>query len=169
MPRSLPLAAAGPAPFPGRATSRSMQPATIARSKPCYVEPVYDPDWDIPGPPGPDEWDRACQTERPHLVVVTYPDYYGLALDGTSLMERLDSVPILADEAHGAHFSLCPGAPPPALRWGAAVSVQSTHKMLAALTQASMLHVSGSGKKRDPPGRSGPYPSFRRRALRRSF
>lgn len=140
------LAAGGPV-LISRASHISVYAAaTIARSKPCYVEPVYDPDWDIPGPPGPDEWDRACQTERPHLVVVTYPDYYGLALDGTSLMERLDSVPILADEAHGAHFSLCPGAPPPALRWGAAVSVQSTHKMLAALTQASMLHVSGSGK-----------------------
>lgn len=135
------LAAGGPT-LLSRASHVSVYAATtLARSAPRYVQPVYDADWDIPGPPAPEEWARAVERERPGLVVVTYPDYYGLSLDGERLSRRLAPTPVLADEAHGAHFLFCPGSPPTALEWGAVVSVQSTHKMLAALTQASMLHV----------------------------
>src|SRR5690606_41900900 len=100
----------------------------------------------ISGPPGAAALAESLPLRRPGLVFVTYPDYYGLAVDGRELVERARGLPVLADEAHGAHFRFCPGAPEPALEWGAAVSVQSTHKMLAALTQASMLHVRERGK-----------------------
>lgn len=116
--------------------------AALAQAVPSYVDPVYDKEWDIAGPPPPEEFQRACERERPKLVVVTYPDYYGLALAGERLARDVAKTRILADEAHGAHFLYCPEAPVPALAWGCAVSVQSTHKMLGALTQASMLHVS---------------------------
>src|SRR5690606_4309155 len=49
---------------------------------------------------------------------------------------------LLTDEAHGSHFHVCPGGPPTALASGASVTVQSAHKTLSALTQASLLHVS---------------------------
>lgn len=113
----------------------------IARAIPRYVAPVYDPDWDIAGPPNAHELAQACRAHRPDLIVVTYPDYYGLAIDGSLIVQAAGDAAILADEAHGAHFIRCPKAPPPALRWGCTVSVQSTHKMLGSLTQASMLHV----------------------------
>ena len=116
--------------------------ATIARAAPRYLSPSYDPEWDIPGPPRVEDVAAALAQRRPSLVVVTYPDYYGLAADGLAVAEAAGAVPVLADEAHGAHFRFCPGAPPTALAWGCSVSVQSTHKMLPALTQASMLHVS---------------------------
>lgn len=49
----------------------------------------------------------------------------------------------MVDEAHGAHFGLHPGFPPSAMQQGADVAVQSTHKTLGALGQASMLHCQG--------------------------
>jgi hypothetical protein len=42
---------------------------------------------------------------------------------------------MLVDEAHGAHLGLHPGLPSSALAGGADVTVQSTHKVLGALTQ----------------------------------
>ncbi|MBO3463604.1 aminotransferase class I/II-fold pyridoxal phosphate-dependent enzyme, partial [Aetokthonos hydrillicola] len=48
------------------------------------------------------------------------------------------------DEAHGAHFAFHPQLPTPALRLGADLTVQSIHKVLGALTQASMLHIQGN-------------------------
>jgi arginine decarboxylase len=53
-------------------------------------------------------------------------------------------MPLVVDEAHGSHFGLHPGLPPSAMQQGADVAVQSTHKTLAALGQASMMHCQGS-------------------------
>lgn len=78
-------------------------------------------------------------------LLVTHPNYYGM---GTSLapLAKLcaaSGVPLLVDEAHGAHFGLHPALPASALAEGASAVVQSTHKMLGALTMGAMLHVQG--------------------------
>ena len=52
-------------------------------------------------------------------------------------------VPLLVDEAHGAHLGLHPRLPASALARGADLAVQSSHKQLSALTQAGVLHVAG--------------------------
>lgn len=49
-------------------------------------------------------------------------------------------VPLLVDEAHGGHFAFLPPAslpppPPSALSCGADMVMQSTHKVLGAMTQ----------------------------------
>lgn len=49
----------------------------------------------------------------------------------------------MVDEAHGAHFGSHPQFPPSALEAGADVVVQSTHKMLGAMTMGAMLHMQG--------------------------
>jgi arginine decarboxylase len=48
------------------------------------------------------------------------------------------------DEAHGSHFRFHPDLPQSALAAGADLAVQSTHKVLGALTQAAMLHGQGN-------------------------
>jgi arginine decarboxylase len=53
-------------------------------------------------------------------------------------------IPLLIDEAHGPHFAFHPDLPTPALALGADLVVQSTHKVLGALSQAAMLHTQGS-------------------------
>jgi len=78
-------------------------------------------------------------------VLVTMPNYYGMGMDLAPLAETCHSsgVPLLVDEAHGAHYGLHPALPAGGLASGADGVVQSTHKMLPALTMGAMLHVQG--------------------------
>ncbi len=76
-------------------------------------------------------------------VVLTYPTYYGVASD--ELKAQIDlchslNIPVLVDEAHGAHF-IANKFPPSAIQLGADVVVQSAHKTLPAMTMASFLHI----------------------------
>ncbi|RUT27699.1 aminotransferase class I/II-fold pyridoxal phosphate-dependent enzyme [Paenibacillus zeisoli] len=79
-------------------------------------------------------------------VLVTHPNYYGMGGSLAPLAELCHSsgIPLLVDEAHGAHFGLHPALPRSALSEGADGVVQSTHKMLFGLTMSAMLHVHGS-------------------------
>lgn len=78
-------------------------------------------------------------------LLVTHPNYYGMGASLRPLAELCHAagVPLLVDEAHGAHFGLHPALPESALQAGADGVVQSTHKMLTALTMGAMLHVQG--------------------------
>jgi arginine/lysine/ornithine decarboxylase len=52
-------------------------------------------------------------------------------------------VPLLVDEAHGAHFGFGFGFPESAVTCGADITVQSIHKTLAGLTQTALIHLNG--------------------------
>lgn len=77
------------------------------------------------------------------VVVITYPNYYGICSDITTIakvVHKYDKI-LLVDEAHGSHFAFSESLPIPALEAGADIAVQSTHKTLASFTQSSMIHV----------------------------
>ncbi|ATH63505.1 arginine/lysine/ornithine decarboxylase [Staphylococcus pasteuri] len=76
------------------------------------------------------------------LAIMTYPNYYGETYDIQSDIELLHSkhIPVLIDEAHGAHFDL-KGFPTSSLNYGADYVVQSYHKTLPALTMGSILYI----------------------------
>ncbi|MNO27327.1 Arginine decarboxylase [compost metagenome] len=78
-------------------------------------------------------------------LLLTHPSYYGMGAPLRPLAElcHAHGVPLLVDEAHGAHFGQHPALPESALAAGADGVVQSTHKMLTALTMGAMLHVQG--------------------------
>lgn len=76
-------------------------------------------------------------------VHVTSPSYYGFT---TSIREiarlaHARKIPLIVDEAHGAHFIFDESFPPSALSSGADLVVQSPHKTLGSLTQSSLLHA----------------------------
>lgn len=83
----------------------------------------------------------------PHArgLILTAPNYYGMTAPLTGIVELAHrrGVPVLVDEAHGAHLGFHPLLPESALRAGADVVVQSTHKMLSAMTMGAMLHMQG--------------------------
>jgi arginine decarboxylase len=78
-------------------------------------------------------------------VMVTSPTYFGMVQSIAELAEvcHHHGIPLVVDEAHGAHLGFHPGLPPSAMDEGADAAIQSTHKMLPAMTMASMLHVRG--------------------------
>lgn len=77
-------------------------------------------------------------------LILTSPTYYGVTAPHLQqLIEQAHaySIPVLVDEAHGAHFAASSHFPASALTLGADVVVQSAHKTLSAMTMASFLHV----------------------------
>ncbi|MCL6459389.1 MAG: aminotransferase class I/II-fold pyridoxal phosphate-dependent enzyme [Gorillibacterium sp.] len=78
-------------------------------------------------------------------VFLTNPNYYGMTdnLTQTARIVHDFGKLLLVDEAHGAHFGFHPALPASALSCGADAVVQSTHKMLTAMTMGAMLHVQG--------------------------
>ncbi len=79
-------------------------------------------------------------------VLLTNPSYYGYSRDLAEISELVHryNMPLLVDEAHGAHYGFHPAFPLSAMMQGADVAVQSTHKMLSAMGMGSMLHVNGA-------------------------
>ena len=76
-------------------------------------------------------------------VVLPSPTYEGVVMNIRGLKEivREFSVPMIVDEAHGAHFIFHSDFPESAVSQGADIVVQSTHKTLPALTQTALLHL----------------------------
>lgn len=79
------------------------------------------------------------------MLFLTTPNYYGICLD----LERIipyaheRGLIVLVDEAHGPHLKFHPDLPISAMEAGADLCVQSTHKIIGGMTQASMLHSKG--------------------------
>jgi arginine decarboxylase len=102
--------------------------------------------------------DRDEAARRPRLAVLTNSTYDGTMYNAERVIERLGAVTdtVHFDEAwipyaafhpvYGRHFAMTPVPPVDAVAGGAerlptVVSTMSTHKMLAALSQASMIHI----------------------------
>ena len=78
-------------------------------------------------------------------VLLTSPNYYGVAADVEVIAKICHdrNVVLLVDEAHGPHLGFSDLLPKSALQCGADACAQSTHKIVGAMTQCSMLHVQG--------------------------
>jgi arginine decarboxylase len=77
---------------------------------------------------------------------VIHPTYFGGTSDLAQIVEicHTRGIPVAVDEAHGPHFRFHPRFPMSAVEAGADLIVQSTHKILSAMTQASLLHTQGN-------------------------
>ncbi|TYS61756.1 aminotransferase class I/II-fold pyridoxal phosphate-dependent enzyme [Sutcliffiella horikoshii] len=84
-------------------------------------------------------------------VVLTNPNYYGVAVDLDDIIRVIHNhgIPVLVDEAHGAHFLLGRPFPKSALVSGADVVVHSAHKTLPAMTMGSWMHIQGNRVKKE--------------------
>lgn len=84
-------------------------------------------------------------TDDTDAVILASPTYYGLCSNIKNIAEECHTknIPLLVDEAHGAHFVSDPLFPETAVHFADAVC-QSAHKTLNALNGAAYLHVNGS-------------------------
>ncbi|MDO5519946.1 MAG: aminotransferase class I/II-fold pyridoxal phosphate-dependent enzyme [bacterium] len=82
------------------------------------------------------------ENEKISLVILTSPTYEGIVSDiaGIAAVCHERNIPLLVDEAHGAHLGFHPYFPESAVKEGADVVIQSVHKTLPAFTQTALLH-----------------------------
>ncbi|CUH95441.1 Arginine decarboxylase [Propionispora sp. 2/2-37] len=75
-------------------------------------------------------------------VLVINPTYYGVATDLKRIVDIVHQagMVVMVDEAHGPHLKFGKGLPVQALDAGADICAQSTHKIIGAMTQCSMVH-----------------------------
>lgn len=111
--------------------------------KPTYIYPQMDGEWWINGGIFPDKVER-CLAANPELqaVLITSPTYDGIVSDIKEIAEIAHKygVPLIVDEAHGAHFHFSNYFPASAAELGADLVIQSFHKTLPAMTQTAVLH-----------------------------
>lgn len=120
----------------------------LVGARAIYISPEWDGQTATAGAvPTPILKEALEQHPDAKAVVLTYPTYYGIT--GKELKMQIElchegRVPVLVDEAHGAHFIASDNFPPSAIQLGADAVVQSAHKTLPALTMASFMHINSS-------------------------
>lgn len=124
----------------------------LAGARPVWLPPAYDPDLAIPLGVPPEAVAQALDRHpEARALVVVHPTYHGIpaAIHPLVQLAHDRGLPVLVDEAHGAHFAFHPDLPPSALAAGADAVAQSLHKTGGSLTQSSLLHL-GYGCRLDP-------------------
>ncbi|PIC63650.1 lysine decarboxylase [Sporosarcina sp. P13] len=117
----------------------------LTEAKPVFLSPQWDETTQTAGYVTLESVKVAVlQSTNVKAVVLTNPTYYGMK--NNELKEIITfchtrGIPVLVDEAHGAHFIVDEIFPESALQLGADVVVQSAHKTLPAMTMGSFLHV----------------------------
>jgi len=116
----------------------------LAGAKAVFVRPAYEASEGTAIIPKLHDIQTALQRHpEAKAILLSTPNYYGYAASVLPYAElaHKHGIPLLVDEAHGAHYGLHEAFPPSALSLGADAVVQSTHKTLPAMTMGAMLHV----------------------------
>lgn len=116
----------------------------LAGLTPVFMQPVIDDRYGIAHGISAAELERTlAETEDPKGVYVVSPSYFGAVADVAALADvaHAAGVPLMVDEAWGAHFGFHPELPQNALSLGADLVTSSTHKLGGSLTQSAMLHL----------------------------
>lgn len=112
--------------------------------RPTFVAPEMDSELSIAHCLAPESLERALAAvpEASGAIVVS-PTYFGAVADIAELARVAHNrgVPLVVDEAWGAHLRFHEQLPEDALAAGADLVVSSTHKMVGSLTQSAMLHL----------------------------
>ena len=120
--------------------------AALFGTVPVYLMPKTDAASGVACSISPADVESAMQNNPDtKLIIVTSPTYEGVISDigAISDIAHRYGVPLLVDEAHGAHLGFSQRFQGGAVRAGADISVMSLHKTLPALTQCALLHVCG--------------------------
>ena len=110
---------------------------------PIYVYPELIKDFEISGKIKlEDIKEKVEKDSKIESVIITSPTFEGVVSEIKEISDFLHSknIPLIVDEAHGAHFGMHPRFLPSALKEGADIVIQSVHKTLPSLTQSAILH-----------------------------
>lgn len=111
--------------------------------KPVYILPDYDEEYGIFASINAKKLKKIIEENQDaSLVVITSPSYEGVISDIEKISEicHKNNIPLMVDEAHGAHLFLEEKS---ALNKGADIVVNSLHKTLPSLTQTAIINIQG--------------------------
>ena len=114
---------------------------------PIYVYPQFNSNTELNGEISTLDVEKILDNhENIKAVVITSPTYDGVVSDVRSIAKAAHkrNIPLIVDEAHGAHFGFNEYFPERANRLGADVVINSLHKTLPALTMCGLIHVNGT-------------------------
>jgi len=109
----------------------------------AYVYPKEESEYGICGGILPEDVREALiKSPQTEAVIITSPTYEGVVSDVRSIATVVHEhgIPLLVDEAHGAHLGFHPYFPESALTRDADLVIQSLHKTMPSLTQTALLH-----------------------------
>lgn len=112
-----------------------------------YLYPALVPEAGICEAISPQQVQEALERE-PDIngVLIVSPTYEGRIAEVEEIARIVHShgIPLIVDEAHGAHLGFHPAFAEGSSRAGADLVVASVHKTLPAMTQTALLHVNGT-------------------------
>ncbi len=124
--------------------SSTVDGIVLAGLEPAFVAPELDSELGIAHCLTPESLAGALD-ESPGVVaaLTVSPTYFGAVADVRGLAEvaRSHGVPLVVDEAWGAHLRFSPELPESALECGADLVLSSVHKLFGSLTQSAILHL----------------------------
>jgi arginine/lysine/ornithine decarboxylase len=110
---------------------------------PIWIQPKVDQNIDIIFDATPEQVEQTLDKfPEAKAVLITSPNYNGISSNLSKVAEichRRGKI-LMVDEAHGPHLKFHKDLPISAVEAGADLCVHSTHKILSALSQGSMLH-----------------------------
>lgn len=109
---------------------------------PIYLNTIYDKDRAMYFGIDLDELRGKIEKNNIAACVLVSPNYFGGILRLREIIEILHEkdIPVIVDEAHGAHLYFSDLKKYSALDAGADLVINSTHKMIPSLTQAALIH-----------------------------
>ncbi|MGY1732749.1 aminotransferase class I/II-fold pyridoxal phosphate-dependent enzyme [Geodermatophilus sp. SYSU D01045] len=118
----------------------------ISGIRPVWVHPHFDAGRQLAHPPEPEDVRRALDAhpEAKGMLLIT-PTDWGTCADVAGVADVLHErdLPLVVDEAWGAHLPFSPDLPAWGVDAGADVVVTSVHKMGGAVEQSSVFHLRG--------------------------
>jgi arginine/lysine/ornithine decarboxylase len=118
-----------------------------------YLYPTTEPEFGLCGSISPESVKEALAANPDvQAVVLTSPTYDGILSDIEKISRIVHQygLPLIVDEAHGAHLPFSGGfLPASALEGGADLVIHSLHKTLPSLTQTALLHINSQRPERE--------------------
>jgi arginine decarboxylase len=131
------------------AHSSTIDALVVSGLRPAFVAPELDPELQVAHCMTPEALEQAL-AENPDAIGATAvsPTYFGALADVRGLAEVAHShgIPLVVDEAWGAHLAFHEDLPEHALSCGADLVISSVHKIVGSLTQSAIVHLGDGGR-----------------------
>src|SRR3954451_12701103 len=124
--------------------SSTVDGIVVAGLEPAFVAPELDPELGIAHCLTPDTLADALDRAPDAVAALTVsPTYFGAVADvrGLARVAHAHGVPLIVDEAWGAHLRFSDQLPESGLEGGADLVLSSVHKLFGSLTQSAILHL----------------------------